>query len=724
MKRLNLIGILFVLAVEVYGQQDFYYTTNNQRIPITPILNKIVLKKKTTVSASTFERMCKQSHLDIISAEWDRDSTRIYLTLASNVKLTDLRINSDLCSSKLYKYKIENTEVEVNNEIIAKLKNKDISLIEKTIKYGITEYRQTYSGDYIITLKEGANPISYANSLYETGNFEYVFPCIFCEYEELAFIPNDQYFSMQYALHNTGQTFTDSHSGTVDADINAPEAWDITMGSQNIIVAVIDGGVTSNHPDLPNSRQLRLDGSNFGSGNPNDPSPIGNNAHGTSCAGAIAASINNNEGIAGIAPLCKIMPIRVENGTSVPVSAQIANAFAFAVNNGAKIISCSLGFSDYYNQPNIFPDIVDKISMAINNGVCVMLAAGNWEEANSTKVAFPANCNVDYKIAVGASDRYDMRAYYSPINAKIDIVAPSHRAYSSQITTENFEVWALDIPGYYGYNPDKNSGEYLPNSGINYLAYTGRFGGTSYSAPLIAGTAALMLSVNANLTPQEVYSILTQTADKVGGYSYVNGRCNEMGYGRVDAYAAVLAAKNKYIQNTTYISGSSVVEYYPEIYAGYSVTDAAPYGNVIVKSGSNVTYKATNKIHLKQGFRVEQGATFHAYIETPATIMSSPTHTRRNIKSEDGEDTIGNKDANTEMLNDKMLYVTPNPVKDILYITTKEDIANINIYDIGGHIVLHTSDMNINVSHLPMGMYIVQVEAKSGEQLHNKFIKQ
>ena len=77
MKRLNLIGILFVLAVEVYGQQDFYYTTNNQRIPITPILNKIVLNKKTTVSASTFERMCRQIHLDIISAEWDRDSTRI-----------------------------------------------------------------------------------------------------------------------------------------------------------------------------------------------------------------------------------------------------------------------------------------------------------------------------------------------------------------------------------------------------------------------------------------------------------------------------------------------------------------------------------------------------------------------------------------------------------------------------------------------------------------------
>ena len=69
-----------------------------------------------------------------------------------------------------------------------------------------------------------------------------------------AFIPNDTYFSKQIAFHNAGQVYNDRHSGTNDADIDAPEAWDITTGCSDIIIAVIDQGVTSDHYDLPNSR--------------------------------------------------------------------------------------------------------------------------------------------------------------------------------------------------------------------------------------------------------------------------------------------------------------------------------------------------------------------------------------------------------------------------------------------------------------------------------------
>ena len=96
----------------------------------------------------------------------------------------------------------------------------------------------------------------------------------FISYAELyQVIPNDPYFSSQVTLHNTGQVFIDGHSGTNNADIDAPEAWEITTGKSNIIIAVLDQGVTSNYPDLPNSRQVRLSGSNFGDGNVNNPSP-------------------------------------------------------------------------------------------------------------------------------------------------------------------------------------------------------------------------------------------------------------------------------------------------------------------------------------------------------------------------------------------------------------------------------------------------------------------
>jgi len=112
-----------------------------------------------------------------------------------------------------------------------------------------------------------------ANKYYESGLVEFATPN-FISYAELyQVIPNDPYFSSQVTLHNTGQVFTDGHSGTNNADIDAPEAWEITTGKSDIIIAVLDQGVTSNHPDLPNSRQVRLSGSNFGDGNVNNPSP-------------------------------------------------------------------------------------------------------------------------------------------------------------------------------------------------------------------------------------------------------------------------------------------------------------------------------------------------------------------------------------------------------------------------------------------------------------------
>ena len=122
--------------------------------------------------------------------------------------------------------------------------------------------------------------------------FEFAYPNIICK-AELFYIPNDPYFQYQVTLHNIGQTFN-GHTGTAGADIKAPQAWDITKGNSNIVVAVLDAGVTSDHPDLPNTRQVRLNGSNFGSGNPNDPSPTGNDNHGNSCAGVIAATMDNN----------------------------------------------------------------------------------------------------------------------------------------------------------------------------------------------------------------------------------------------------------------------------------------------------------------------------------------------------------------------------------------------------------------------------------------------
>ena len=401
-----------------------------------------------------------------------------------------------------------------------------------------------------LKVNKGGDALEIANKIYETGLVEFATPN-FISYAELyQVIPNDTYFNMQITCHNTGQLFTDGHSGTNDADIDAPETWEITTGNSNIIIAVLDQGVTSNHPDLPSIRQIRLPGSNFVEGN-NDPSPGGNGNHGNACAGVIAATMNNNQGIAGIAPNCRIMPIRIINNDGLLVIPElVADAIELAVDNGAKILSNSWGY--WTNNQNLFPVIVSAINYTLSHNRIVLFAAGNSANhaANeSGYVSFPANVTVPNVITVGASDRNDHQANYSPTSNLIDIVAPSHRAYPNQIAGETYEMWSIDIPGNAGYNPwpagsytPPAIGEVLPDTGPDSLAYTARFGGTSHSCPVVAGVAALMLSVNPSLTPTQVFNILTNTADRVGGYTYTNGRSNQMGHGRVNARSAVEGA--------------------------------------------------------------------------------------------------------------------------------------------------------------------------------------
>jgi hypothetical protein len=158
---------------------------------------------------------------------------------------------------------------------------------------------------------------------------------------------------------------------------------------------------------------------------------------------------------------------------------QVANAITFAKSNGADVLSNSWGYQS--NNPNLYPVIKDAIENATINGrngkgCVVVFSVGNWANHIDTVpgfISFPSNVEVNGVLAVGASDRYDEQANYSPTsdinssnNQIVDIVAPSHRVYSCQISTETGEVWTIDIPGNAGNNPvkinDCSSGSTLP----------------------------------------------------------------------------------------------------------------------------------------------------------------------------------------------------------------------------------------------------------------------
>ena len=337
-------------------------------------------------------------------------------------------------------------------------------------------------------------------------------------------MPNDEYFSQLWHLYNTGQT-----GGTPHADINAPEAWKVTAGDPNIIIAVIDSGVDINHPDLINNL---VPGYDFVDDD-NDPSPSLDNpfdAHGTMCAGLAAAQGNNNIGVCGVARNCKIMPIRISDDDNFITDADIATAFRWVASHGADILSNSWGA--YYPSQILYSailDVTEQNGIGRNGKGCVVcFAAGNWEDGGP--VWYPAAR--PEVIAVGATDHDDIIWYYSASGTELDIVAPSGSSREDYFFFGKAFLWTTDISGIYGYS--------IYNLDYNIWDYSDSMSGTSGACPLVAGVAALVLSIDPNLSNIEVRRILLDTSVDLGQ----PGVDEYYGFGRVDANAAVHLALN------------------------------------------------------------------------------------------------------------------------------------------------------------------------------------
>lgn len=558
MKRNCLINLLFLCVMIIFltsstTEDTTFYYAFDKKIPLVAKHNTVLVKydkaigkEKATESLRKFSPNAKIKWHDSSIAEIT-DNTRKSI----NSIIENLQADETIYSCQPFYTLKDGLEMGVTDEILVsflpKVTQHQQEMLYKKFDIQVVKTTKIYQK---LKVKKRVNALEIANKIYETGLVEFSTPNFVSHGIYHQVIPNDTYFNRQIACHNTGQVFTDGHSGTSDADIDAPEAWEITTGKSDIIVAVLDQGVTPNHPDLPNTRQVRLNGSNFNGGNVNDPSPTVDGNHGNACAGVIAATMNNNQGIAGIASGVRIMPVRLPDNFNTDI---VADAIEFAVDNGANILSNSWGYGT--SNQNAHPVIISAINYALSNNRVVVFAAGNEANQNLNDVgyvSFPANANIPNLITVGASDRNDRQANYSPTSNLIDIVAPSNRSMPWQsIAGETYEMWSIDIPGNAGYNPWSGPltppaiGEINPNFGVNNLDYTARFGGTSHSCPVVAGVVALMLSVNPYLYPQQVFDILMESADDVGGYTYINGRCNQMGHGRVNAYHAVIGALEK-----------------------------------------------------------------------------------------------------------------------------------------------------------------------------------
>jgi len=367
-----------------------------------------------------------------------------------------------------------------------------------------------------------------ANAYVEDGDAVFAHPNFIAQ-KKKRLIPNDPYAVHQWYLQSVRQ------GGALPAqDVQACPAWDLTTGSPEVVIAVIDDGVDFAHEDLQGDKFVP--GYDFYD-NDADPTAVAGNEdfHGTAVIGVAAANGNNGIGVTGVAPGCRIMPIRLVAG---PTSdEQDASAIRFAADNGAWIISNSWGPPDgnpfilgdevIYPLPDIVREAIDYAADSGRGGKgCVICwAAGNGNEP----VGYDGYASYEKVMTVGACTDQGRRAYYSDYGPELDLCAPSDGGKTSGI-------WTTDYMGKEGYN---QGGSLFGDRAGN---YTSEFGGTSSAAPLAAGITALLLSSEPDLAREEVMQRLRSTADRVDLQNArydLAGQSSWYGSGRINAYAAL-----------------------------------------------------------------------------------------------------------------------------------------------------------------------------------------
>lgn len=332
----------------------------------------------------------------------------------------------------------------------------------------------------------------------------------------------------QWALNNTGQA---PAGGTADADVDAPEAWDVTTGSSDVIIAILDSGIPMqngqlSHPDLDDPNKIILGPDYVGDGG----GVRDERGHGTHVAGIAGAETDNDDGISGVCWNCRLMIIQVTDANGFGTFDSFYDGVIWAVGNTSSgdqlVINASLG-SEQDNQRYI-----DAIEYAENNNTLMVAAAGN---ENGGAVLYPAAHAPDYNnlIAVSATDHDDEIAGYSSVGSEVSLAAPG--GFGG--TPNADDIWST-TPNY--------AVTLGTDSNYDYLF------GTSMAAPYVAGAAALKLAEDPSLTPTAIKNGLQHTVDKVPD---MNGeyRTDEYGRGRLNIYEAVRPLD-------VYITGPSQVD--------------------------------------------------------------------------------------------------------------------------------------------------------------------
>ncbi len=419
-----------------------------------------------------------------------------------------------------------------------------------------------------VTDATNASPLRAANAAADQPEVEYAEPNIIRPLTKFAFIPADERFAQQWHLHAPTDAGADLVAG---AGIFAPEAWDITRGRRDVVVAVADDGFDLTHPDFQGAGKVRArlnatltTGTGSGAITWNDDvQPRAGDYHGTPCLG-VAVAEDNGTGVVGVAPGCALVAVRF------PLSSMSDAHFIVMfekISTLADIVSCSWGVGPA-NAPmsSTLRDAMTRLARSggrRGQGLIFCIAAGNsncpvQDLANTRPYRYRDRTGairsysgpVDRWVAahaeaitVSASTSRKTRSAYSSWGRQVSVCAPS----------DNWDDLGQSRPAGRGITTTDNEGagpgsDFTPGS-----RFTPDFGGTSSATPTVAGVCALVLSVNSALTANQVKALLQSTADKdlslitdtpvnEAGNFNDNGFSLWFGHGKVNAFRAVKAA--------------------------------------------------------------------------------------------------------------------------------------------------------------------------------------
>lgn len=529
------IFLIIISIITISRTNAQYYWNGDKKISLEKDFSSLVIYQKETGITEN------DPNIHIINKHYDNRNGNYKVILLEQSDNTFFSNNRFDAQSYSFGYKKQNGEkVWPNRDILIKpLEETRIEDFENILKKNNASFVGNEYGIIRIRSAKLENAINVANEIYETGKVEWAQPDFLIETQQ-----HDEW-EKQYYLNNTDHGYCGFNH-----DINVPEAWKITRGCENITVAVIDDGV-EDHPSLHdkygNSKVL------YGytpSGTTEYGRPDECGRHGQACAGIIAAS--HSPDIRGIAPKIKILPVKIRFGTGIPTS-EYSNAINWAWENGADVLSNSWGGGD----EQIIRNAIENAQTYgrggnLENGTPGLGAIVVFSSGNDGAEQVGAYAQIS--VAVGAINKYNTPAKdiygvrYSNIGINQDIVA-----YGGDVTECFFDGCAPN--GFC--ECDIRTIDRLGDKGYNDTNFTNGFGGTSAACPQVSGVVALILSINPNLTREEVENILFSTATDMGPA----GRDNTYGYGRPDAFRALQETINTLDASTDFFVSEGFLSY-------------------------------------------------------------------------------------------------------------------------------------------------------------------